>query len=507
MQASTPAARPFDLEPAPAWFRRAFLAIGSVGAIVVLAHLGLAVWAQNEIAAAESIVALHSMMLANDGALYYSNQAYPYTITPYMPVFYGFQAALYKLGIPSLLAGRLISFAATLGILALAWRLVFFYTGNRWNSWLAVALCACSSLIPGWGTIGRVDVLAVFFALAAFDRYTRRSLVWAGFFAVAAIMTKQTLVAAPAAICILLWFENRKLAVKFAAGVLGSGVALVAILDGLLQGRFLFNTAFANLNPFAVEKLYQHGEFFAIAMGQVVIVAAAGAWPAIRSRARAPFVYLGLSFLVLIATAAKIGSDTNYHVESAVLFIVCACVSLHQLDFFNSVFLGRKTWVTLLQLPLLIHMVNNVRIVIPFFQTRIVSEYEVNRFSRNLEKYLTAKDPILAADFNSLIRTRGRLDIEPLIYNLLVRAGRIDPEPVRREIAAGRVPVIMLYQDVNQPQSDDPEIPTLPEVQLAEVRKHYRLVTRVPGSYLGGVYVYEPAGNATQTAAANRGPQ
>ena len=94
---------PFGLEPAPAWFRKGFAALCVVAVLVIVAHAALAVWAKNEIAAAESIIALHSMMLANDGTLYYSNQAYPYTITPYMPVYYALDAALFRLGVPSLL--------------------------------------------------------------------------------------------------------------------------------------------------------------------------------------------------------------------------------------------------------------------------------------------------------------------------------------------------------------------------------------------------------------------
>jgi hypothetical protein len=86
-----------------------------------------------------------------------------------------------------------------------------------------------------------------------------------------------------------------------------------------------------------------------------------------------------------------------------------------------------------------------------------------------------------------------RMDVEPLIYNLLVSVHRIDPEPVRHDLERGAFSTVILSQDVFQArQFDDPEIGTLPDIQLDEVRKHYRLVRHVPGPFLDGVYVYQP---------------
>ena len=36
----------------------------------------------------------------------------------------------------------------------------------------------------------------------------------------------------------------------------------------------------------------------------------------------------------------------------------------------------------------------------------------------------------------SKLRLRGRIEVEPLIYKLLVASGVVDPEPMRRDIAA-----------------------------------------------------------------------
>ncbi len=100
---------------------------------------------------------------------------------------------------------------------------------------------------------------------------------------------------------------------------------------------------------------------------------------------------------------------------------------------------------------------------------------------------------MLSTDINGLMRVRGRIEVEPTIYGILVAAGRIDPEPLRRDLAAAAFSTVILYEDLARPLESDPEIPRLTEAQRAEIQRHYHLVTHIPGPYLDGIYVYKPA--------------
>jgi hypothetical protein len=84
--------------------------------------------------------------------------------------------------------------------------------------------------------------------------------------------------------------------------------------------------------------------------------------------------------------------------------------------------------------------------------------------------------------------------LESLYHVLLVEAGVTDPERVRRDLAARRFATVILYENVfeTRPPSKTAEVPSLPQAQLDEVRKHYRLVRHVDGPYLNGDYVYQP---------------
>ncbi len=446
------------------------------------------------------MVAAHASMLVHDGTLYYDFHHYPYTVAPYTPLFYLLDAGLQKAGLPIYTAGRVISFAAALGIVALSWYLTLLYTKERYSAALSALLCASSSLLFVWGTVGQVDVLALFWALAAFYLYSRytllgeNTLIWAGVCVLLAFFTKQTMLACPAAICLHLFFSGRKMiAVKFALSCLAVAAMVVFSLDAALGGRFLADTVRANLNPYSIKKLLLHLRFTLLVAGPLFLVVAAGARQAIRKTGAAPFIYLGVAGLVYLGSAPKTGSDLNYQLEFTILLIVCTSLSLDALDFFSLSFSRTRTWVTLLQLPLGVFLVVNARTTGSLLLVRYVGEQQSRVEVAAIQSSLADGGRVLSADFNAVVRLRGRLDVEMAFYNLLVSVGAVDPEPLRRDIAASAFSTIILLEDVRTDHSPlDIEISTLPAAQLAEIRKHYSLVQRIPGPALDGVYVYKP---------------
>lgn len=481
------------------WFRRILMLFSVVVGLGILCHLGVLLWAENSFTGPECVVAANTMMLANDGTLYYDLKHYPYTVSAYTPVFYLLQAGLFKLGLPAYTAGRLISFLAMLGIFVLIWRLVALYTGgDSYCAWMGTLLAASSALLLSWGTVGQVDSLAELFALAAFYQYSRyavrgeQTLLWAAGFALLAFFTKQTMLASPAAIFVLLWLRRRRAAIQFGAGLAVLVTIIVLSLNRAMDGRFVANTVFANLQPYSFEKLLQHLRFALLSAGPLLLVAAAGVRPAIRAGGRELFVYLGFAVAEFLVIAPKIGSDLNYQIESTILVILCACLALHSLDFFRLSFGNRRSWITLLQLPLAVFLVVNCRITLQDVIVRFSGEQMARGEIAKLRPWLSDGGRVLSADYNALVRLRGRMDVEMLIYKLLVDARLINPEPVRRDIASASFSTIVLMEDVNhRDPAASVEISTLPAAQIEEVRRHYTLVEQIP---VPGIYIYKPLG-------------
>ena len=253
-------------------FRKALVAVSAITALAMCAYLGTMLWAQNELAPAESVVAAQSLMLIHDGTLYYDLNQYPYTVCAYTPVFYLLQAGLTRLGLPVFVAGRLISFGALLGLVVLCGKLAQLYTNSRYAAWCARLFAASSALLLTWGTVAQVDTLACLLAVAAFYQYSRFDILdecalpsWrsaafmrlSGAFglAVLATYTKQTALAAPAAICLLLLARSWKKGLAFGIAWAGTVAAIALALNALMGGRFLADTVFANMNPMSAKKL------------------------------------------------------------------------------------------------------------------------------------------------------------------------------------------------------------------------------------------------------------
>lgn len=484
--------------------RRILIVLSVIAGLAVLCHLAIQFWAQNEFTQPESVVGAQATMLARDGTLYYDLNRYPYTVAAYMPIFYWLSAGLIKLGLPVFMAGRLWSSAAMIGIFALTWRLLMLYTRDRYCAWTGTVLCASTALISVWGVVGQVDTLAIFWTLAAFYQFSRyyirgeRTLVWAGACVLAAFFTKQTTLACPAAIFVLLWFRNRKVALQFGMSLAAIAAVLALAINTALNGRFLADTVIANMNPMALGKLRVHAGYAAIAIGQLLIIAAAGARRAMRGHGVALYVYFVMAGAILGLTGGKIGSDSNYQIESSVVLILCACVALHELNFFALVFSGSRAWVTLLQAPLLIHLLLNLQIEAHILSGRISKEKQLRNQISALRPYLADGGKVISADYNAMARLHGRMDVEPQVYRMLLSTGVVDPEPVRRDLAASAFSTVLLFEDARQKENPDLEIPSLPEAQIEEIRKHYRLVDHLPGPYVAGIYVYKPVTPAAQ---------
>ena len=80
-------------------------------------------------------------------------------------------------------------------------------------------------------------------------------------------------------------------------------------------------------------------------------------------------------------TAPKIGSDSNYQIESTMILTLCACVAPHELDFFVLLLSGSRAWVTLLHAPLLIHLILNLQIEAHSLSGRVSKEKQLRNRS------------------------------------------------------------------------------------------------------------------------------
>jgi 4-amino-4-deoxy-L-arabinose transferase-like glycosyltransferase len=481
-------------------FRAALWIVSTLALVALICCVFTAFRSVNDFSPAESVIAAQSMMLVDDGTLYYDLNRYPYTVCAYMPIFYLIEAGLFRAHFTAFHGGRAVSIAAWCGLVAMVWNLVLLYTSDRNAAWLAAILAASSSLLLFWGSIAQTDTLAVFFAVTAFFQFSKfyvrgeATLIWAGVFAALALFTKQTMLAAPAAIFVALLLRDRKRAMWFAILFGGAVGGAVLMVNHWLHGDFLADTVRANMNPMSWKKVADQLLFFGSVSGCMVLIAAAGFARMIRTRGVAVCIYLLLAACVFLATAPKIGSDTNYQIELTTMLAVACGIGLHELDFFPLLFQGSKKWVPLLLLPLAVHAAVGLRATANNVIFRWATENQSRAAVDELRPYVApAGGRVLSSDYNAMVRLRERIDVETFIYSMLVSAGAVDPERVRRDLARAAFSTVILGENVFEPKRAlDLELRGLPESQLAEIRTHYRLVKHVDGPFIDGDYVYLP---------------
>jgi hypothetical protein len=257
------------------------------------------------------------------------------------------------------------------------------------------------------------------------------------------------------------------------------------------HGGYFADAIFANINPFAWFKFAQQAEYLLLTGSGVVLIALMGARH-VSSRTAPLYLYGAFSSGVWLLTAPKIGSDLNYQVEMMLVLTMCAASTLDRVQFFSKLFSARRTWITLLQVPLLLHVAVNLLLTARTVVERTAMEAIKRQETLALKPYVDRPGLLLSAHYDSLVHYRGRIEVEPLIYSLLVRAGLTDPAPVTRDLAAGRFATVMVGGDVLAPAPPDEnlEMICLPDAQMEAIRNHYRLIAKIGGP--NTVHIYEP---------------
>ncbi|GIW08413.1 MAG: hypothetical protein KatS3mg060_3218 [Dehalococcoidia bacterium] len=227
------------------------LALAALPALVTLA-LGIVVALRpTEALYGEGIVLSQALAVASGRPLYPPLGEPPYAVTAYTPVYYLVVAALSIVTGPSLVPGRLLSlaaFAVAASCIVLAVRPG---AGRAWGLLAAFAFLAQPAATE-WIGLHRVDSLALAFSLGGLLVGVRGRILPAAALLALGVLTKQTYLAAPAAMFAWLLLERRwrdatLLFIAFCVPL----AAIVLALEAATGGNFLRHVVGANLNPFS----------------------------------------------------------------------------------------------------------------------------------------------------------------------------------------------------------------------------------------------------------------
>jgi len=265
---------------------------------------------------AEGTILAVAMNMLHGNPIYPAPGPFPIVLSPYGPVVYLLVALLLKAFGVSLLWPRLVVLCAALGSSALIFGMTRAFGGRASIGAVFGAAFFCSPIVWIWLPLVRIDFFAITLALSGlcvFGRRGHRLALAAGLF-VAAVLTKQSAIAAPMACCVELLLERRwRDGLRFVACLAGLGV-LALLLLGPDAEFHLVLLGYHDL--FSASRFAQ--AFAAVITGSFMLVLAAIYGTTIAGRTlkdvRLVWLYLGVSTLTAL-TAGKTGAETNHFLE------------------------------------------------------------------------------------------------------------------------------------------------------------------------------------------------
>jgi hypothetical protein len=428
------------------------------GFAAYLLNAGKAVRFAHELDYGEGIVWQQMRMIVS-GSGYSTIDGFPAIVFHYPPVYHVLAAATAQLtGLDELAAGRLLSVSATLFAAAVAALIVAHAVrldASRKASQICGALAALMlfSLQPltFWSVLMRVDMVAL--ALSLLGLYfglrsltAHRQVYLAALCFVAAVYTKQTTIAAPAAVfATLLWLQPRT-GVAGIACVLSLGLTGLAGLQWLTDGGFLRHILLYNLNRFEAHRLLAIVQTAGIHIAYIGAAALGALW---HHRGRStyrtgnaglrPFGQSGLAgstdaallmlraYLLFVSlmllTIAKSGSNINYLIEWLCALVLLAAVAMRGAAMIatsavrNSPAAGLKA---LLPLAIVLQMMAMPASSDHDDLMRAERRGELARLSAMIR---ASARPVISDDMVILIRSGQRVLWEPAIFAELASGG------------------------------------------------------------------------------------
>jgi hypothetical protein len=468
---------------------------------VRLADTSLIVGTPEAVDYGEPIVYAQAARLAQGEALYQPLDRQPYTVTAYTPVYY-LLAGILQAGFgPGFLAGRLLSLVAAAMASVLLASLVTRCTASRPAGVLvAIPFLALGFAGPiPWFAVYRVDVLGLAVSLAAVralgDGSSRRAIVLAGLLAAAAVLTKQSFVAASLAGFVWLWTIKQSHAVLFAI-VTGLGVVLPCLVLELTTHAFLANTLAGNVNPFNAEVFEYLSPVFSASLApeivcSVILVVVARPWDAPRTR---------LLLLYWIASAGqlvglfKVGAYYNYWIEFAATSVALTSVAI-----WSGLRSSARSVSWLLSMGMCAGLIIQLVWVVPgvitewSVATTLAAVRDPTRFQALVDRVRTAPGGVLADPLDVVVFAGRPVVLEPVIYSIFELDGRWNSEPLVRQICDGEISLLVLNMPIETASINILfGVPWWPTSVLDALRERMTLIGR-----LDGRFVYEPGTGST----------
>ena len=431
-----------------------------------------------EIDYGEGIVMWQAANVTDWTRAFHPIENYPHNVFHYTPLFHLVSRFINRFTGDLLVAGRLTSILSLIGTCLIgAWLAATVLPPARDPIARMMGAVVAGTLvfmtpIWYWATLMRVDALAIFLSVcgvALFVAARRRKALGFVAFAlfVAAVYSKQTSLAGPAACLILAYIEKPRYAIKLLAFSVSLGLVILLALQFATDGLFLRHIITYNQNPYILtgllDKLGRHAApiavplFFAFTFPVAVLYRrmrhGLGKRETIRLiMTRSDFergvIVVGLYFvfaaLLAAATISKVGAYDNYYLEMDVAMCLLSGLFVGWLLRRDSFQPSRR------------HLMQQVVVMALFIiatfnnremASRLRSDYAnppANYSPEVVEFLKTLPGPVYSEDMVVLMKAGKEVPAEPAIITALAMDGKWNESSFVERIRRGEFNAIVI---------------------------------------------------------------
>lgn len=408
----------------------------------------------------ESAVVLGAQHLMHGEPLYSDFHKSPFNINAYTPG-YAYLLSIVsraaQLSTPEMYVwGRriVLTFAILISILILV--------RVREHALLCAVLFLTSYSLWPVACTNRPDLPAIFLSLCGFVFFiSMRRLIIALIFFLAAFATKQSVIAAPIAVTlILLWERKWQKALLFGFSFVALAGAFLILLHLKTNGLSTMNLIDANVAPFSLSnaRLILNNVLQSNPLIFVLAIAALFLWPTFYAEK----LYFTTSLLLALITSAKLGSSTNYFVEP----LAVGCL------FAGEIVKRAKPLILALFVVLAVPQIN--------YLWNAISETNFQPRSSAQALIASANGYVISDDPHATLYAAKPFFVDPFNLSFLETHHRWDSKPLIEMLQNGDVKLIVLMSPIERPLTWQ-GVPRLPQSVITTIRGNYHFDKMVDG--------------------------
>ena len=474
--------------------------------------------------------------IAQGKDIYTSWDAPPFLESNYTPLFSKINSWLIDAVQPTYWQGRLLNTMLTLGTAGLLARIVFVQTSVVWQGLLGAMIYCSSHITWMWGSLLRVDTLAVFFNVLALWLFLEPSwkknkaqMTVIALLCLCAAFTRQTMIASFVSILAITIWTHRTLSLRFFVAYLVGGSLGLFCLSFWSGGHAYMHLVSANINAFS----WSNTLFFFATMWDLyhafVPAFVLGIW--LVWREKPVLVLYALCALLVSMTVGKIGASLNYLMELWVAISILVAIGMGSVNSSGNrgvwistgvCFVGLLGWQQCLHIPwhrapksnggftaassggweTFMTWTSEIPLahLDPFGlhgaalrsrSVRVFSSYRgdwerdaMNNIERNLPSF---PGPVLSEDMNFTVASGRDIWIQPFEFTQFSRQGLWSETPLLNAISQQKFSLLILLFDLNVDVSHTPSGDRFSPQARELMKSSYELASR-EGKY----WIYTP---------------